>query len=384
MGHIYTPGLTVSPRAAVVKKRILPIPGRVLVHKGELIGSDKIIAQAELPGKVHVVNVVNQLGILPEDLKEFMVKREGDPVQKGEVLAENKPFIKWFKTTVTSPITGTVETISNATGQVLLREPPRRLDMFGYIDGTVAEVIPGQGVRIDTTCAFIQGIFGVGGEAWGSLVMVAAGPEAPLEASHLTSDHMGKIVIGGSFIGIDALRRAKTLGVKGIVVGGMHDKDLRALLGYDLGVAITGTENIGFTLILTEGFGQIPMAKKTFTLLQSLHGHKASISGATQIRAGVMRPEIIVPHSLIHTQSVAPPGDNAVISAAKDRGGAKIGDPVRIIREPHFGWIGEVIGLPSELMKIPTESDARVMEVRFADGTIALVPRANVEIIEGA
>ncbi len=377
MAHSYTPGLTVTPRTLIARKRLLPIPGVVLVQEGESVSSDKVVARAELPGKVHVVNVVNLLGILPEDLKEFMVKREGDRVEQGQVLAENKPLIKWFKSTVVSPITGSVETISNSTGQVLLREPPRRLDLFSYVDGRVVEVIPGQGVRIETTCAFVQGIFGVGGETWGTLVMVETSPEQPLEAGQLTSDHAGKIVIGGAFVGAEALQRAKAVGVKALVVGGMHDKDLRVLLGYDLGVAITGTENIGFTLVLTEGFGQIPMASKTFELLQALNGRKASISGATQIRAGVIRPEIIVPRG--SEESI-----NTADLSGPVRAGAKIGDPVRVIREPFFGRIGEVVALPSDLLMIPTESHVRVMEIQFADGTKAVVPRANIEIIEGS
>ena len=377
MAHTYTPGLTVTPRMLVVRKRLLPIPGIVLVQEGDAVSSDKVVARAELPGKVHVVNVVNQLGILPEDLKDFMVKREGDRVEQGEVLAENRPLIKWFKSTVISPITGSVETISNSTGQVLLREPPRRLDLFSYVDGRVVEVIPGQGVRIETTCAFIQGIFGVGGETWGTLVMAATSPQQPLEAGQLTSDHAGKIVIGGAFVGAEALQRAKSVGVRGLVVGGMHDKDLRVLLGYDLGVAITGTENIGFTLVLTEGFGQIPMASKTFELLKALNGRKASISGATQIRAGVIRPEIIVPRD--SEESIT-----AADLSSQVKAGAKIGDPVRVIRAPFFGRIGEVVALPSDLLMIPTESHVRVMEIEFADGTKAVVPRANVEIIEGS
>ena len=336
MAHSYTPGLTVTPRTLVARKRLLPIPGIVLVQEGESVSSDKVVARAELPGKVHVVNVVNLLGILPEDLKEFMVKREGDRVEQGQVLAENKPLLKWFKSTVLSPITGSVETISNSTGQVLLREPPRRLDLFSYVDGRVVEVIPGQGVRIETTCAFVQGIFGVGGETWGTLVMVATSPQQPLEAGQLTSEHAGKIVIAGAFAGAEALQRAKAVGVKGLVVGGMHDKDLRVLLGYDLGVAITGTENIGFTLVLTEGFGRIPMASKTFELFQALNGRKASISGATQIRAGVIRPEILVPRG-------SEESFNAADLSGPVREGAKIGDPVRVIREPFFGRIGEVV-----------------------------------------
>ena len=54
---------------------------------------------------------------------------------------------------------------------------------------------------------------------------------------------------------------------------------LRALLGYDLGVAITGTEQVGFTLILTEGFGTIPMAPKTFALLSAHAGQRRRSRG---------------------------------------------------------------------------------------------------------
>lgn len=376
MAHTYTPGLTVTPRTIITKKRLLPIPGTVLVASGTTVGSAQVVARAELPGKVHVVNVVNLLGILPEELKEFMLKREGETVEKDEVVAENKPFIKWLKTEVRSPITGTVETISNTTGQVILREPPRQLDLFAYLDGVVVEVIPGQGARVEARCAFIQGIFGVGGETWGELALIAASPEEALTAEHLTPHHAGKIVVGGAFVGTEALQRAKAVGVKGVIVGGMHDKDLRGLLGYDLGVAITGTENVGFTLIITEGFGHIPMAPKTFELLRTLNGRKASISGATQIRAGVIRPEIIVP------LGAGEGGTEQAAVSGTDRGGVKVGDQVRVIREPFFGRIGQVAGLPADLTVIPTESRVRIMEICFPDGSKAVVPRANVEVIE--
>jgi cytidyltransferase-like protein len=212
----------------------------------------------------------------------------------------------------------------------------------------------------------------------GDLLVVASSPEDEVTESLLTPDHAGKIVVGGAFAGAAALARAKAVGVKALVVGGMHDQDLRALLGYDLGVAITGTEQVGFTLILTEGFGHIPMAGKTFDLLKKLGGRKACVSGTTQIRAGVIRPEIIVPPA---------PGERVEgIEAGpvgEARGGVKIGDPVRVIREPFFGHIGQVVGLPSELTRIPTESHVRVMEIRFPDGSTAVVPRANIEVIEG-
>lgn len=375
MAHSYTPGLTVTERTTVRRRRILPLPGTVLVKVGDAVHADTAVARAELPGKVVPLNLANQLGIAPDEINDYLVKKEHDSVQKDDVLAENKPFIKWFKTEIRSPITGKVESVSTITGQILLREPPRVLELRGYIDGTIADVHPDQGVTVETTCSLVQGIFGIGGETSGELVMGVKTPDQPLLPEQLNPSMKGKVVVGGAFLPAATMTRAKELGIVGLVVGGIHDKDLRALLGYDLGVAITGTEQVGFTLILTEGFGTIPMAPKTFALLSAHAGQKASISGATQIRAGVIRPEIIIPHS-------GPAATTKVGQA--EREGIQLGDPVRIIRDPLFGRIGAVSGLPSELRAIQTESEVRVLEVRFPDGTTTVVPRANIEVIEGA
>ena len=115
------------------------------------------------------------------------------------------------------------------------------------------------------------------------------------------------------------------------------------------------------------------MASKTFRLLSAHAGQKASISGVTQIRAGVIRPEIIIPRA----------AGTADGQAKTQRTGIRLGDSVRIIRDPLFGKIGEVSALPSDLVNIPTESEVRVLEVRFADGERAVIPRTNIEVIEG-
>jgi hypothetical protein len=374
MAHSYTPGLTVSETAVLRKKRLLPIPGTVTAKVGDAVSADTVVATTELAGKVQVVNVANLLGAAPDEVRDYLVKKEGDPVTADEVIAENKPFIKWFKTEVRSPILGKVESISTVTGQVLLREPPRALSLLAYVDGRVVEVHPKQGLTVETTASLVQGIFGIGGETWGDLVMAVQKPDEALTPTHLTPDMKGKIVVGGSFLGADVMMRAKEIGVAALVVGGVHDKDLRALLGYDLGVAITGTERVGFTLVITEGFGMIPMAAKTFALLKRHVGQKASISGATQIRAGVIRPEIIIPKSGERASSES--------AGAARQEGIRVGAQVRVIRDPLFGRIGTVKALPHDLKQIETESHVRILEVDL-EGKSVVIPRANVEMIEG-
>ena len=392
MAHAYTPGLRVTDDTVIHKRRVLPIPGEILVTQGEIVSAPTVVARTELPGKVHTVNVVNLLSLTPAEVHDYMLKKEGDAVEKDEPIAENRPFIRWFKTQVRSPIKGTIESVSRVTGQVFLREPPEVLELSAYVDGEVVEVTPKQGGVVACRCAFVQGIFGIGGETMGTLALAVESPEEVLSPDRLRAEHRGQIVVGGSLVEKETFVRAREVGVQALVVGGVYDKDLKELLGYDLGVAITGTEKVGFALIISEGFGKIPMARRTFDLLAAKAGCRASCSGATQIRAGVIRPEVIIP---LGDREALRRGDTArgrhgdyprVSASPRPRvsggEGLKVGALVRLIREPYFGVIARVKELPPELQVIPTESKARVLVAELPDGQIVTVPRANVEMIE--
>ncbi len=51
MAHSYTPGLTVTEQTTVRRRRILPLPGTVLVKVGDVVRADTAVARAELPGE---------------------------------------------------------------------------------------------------------------------------------------------------------------------------------------------------------------------------------------------------------------------------------------------------------------------------------------------
>ena len=72
------------------------------------------------------------------------------------------------------------------------------------------------------------------------------------------------------------------MGALGIVAGGIIDSDLIEYLGHDIGVAITGHEDIPVTVIITEGFGRMRMAHRTFELLKRLQGLGLPSAGPTQ------------------------------------------------------------------------------------------------------
>ncbi len=59
----------------------------------------------------------------------------------------------------------------------------------------------------------------------------------------------------------------------------------------------------------------------------------------------------------------------------------EVGTPIRVIREPYFGMIGSVTGLPAQLQTVESGAEVRVLEAKLDDGRDVTVPRANVEII---
>jgi hypothetical protein len=247
------------------------------------------------------------------------------------------------------------------------------VEVKAYLAGTVVEVLPHEGATVEATAVFVQGIFGIGGEAFGPIRVACRTPDERLDAAHLKPEHRGAIVIGGARVTAEAIAQARKIGVAALVSGGIDDADLRDVLGYDLGVAITGSERIGLTFVITEGFGDIAMAARTHALLVAQEGRHASVNGATQIRAGVMRPEILVP---IDGSGDAPPAGGPAA------GELSPGTPVRIIRDPWFGRLGTVAALPHEPRVLESGSKARVLEVRLDSGDSVTVPRANVELIE--
>ena len=123
------------------------------------------------------------------------------------------------------------------------------------------------------------------------------------------------------------------------------------------------------------------MAKHTFELLAAHVGQQASCSGATQIRAGVIRPEIVIPRPGPEETSdnTAPTRDRPVTTTI----GIQIGDLLRIIREPYFGIFVRVKALPPVPQRIATESIVRVLVATLPNGQEITIPRANVEMIEG-
>jgi hypothetical protein len=371
VGHAYTPGLKVSAAAEMRRVRLLPIAGEVLVQVGQRVQPDTVVARALLPGNVVTLHLSRQLGVAPADLHDLLLVKEGGAVTKGQPFARSKGMFGLMKQTVESPTAGVLESVSKVSGQALFREAPLPVEVKAYLAGTVSAVTPPYGCEIAARGTMVQGIFGIGPETAGPIVVLSEDAARPLTPADIRPEHAGAVLVGGSLASLAVLRRAIEVKAAALVTGGLDAADLKQLRGYDLGVAITGNETTGLTLVVTEGFGELALSARTLRLLAAAAGRTASVSGATQIRAGVMRPEVLVP------------GDVAEVErTAVDSGLLAPGSVVRIIRDPHFGALGSVVELPPEPRLLDTEAKVRILTVALAGGQRVTLPRANVELVD--
>lgn len=356
-GGVFTTELTAIAPCDGVVEHISLAYGQVLIREaGDPVNSE---IKVDLTQGLSVASIFRSI--------EYRV-RVGDETRLGHILArvEGAGF-------VTSPATGTVTAIDQAHATIMIKRAYQPAIVRAYIPGKVVDVHLAESVTIETPAAFIQGIFGIGGEKHGELLLVTDDPAHQLRADELTPAVDGKVIIGGAFASYEVLARAAELGAAGVIVGGARASDLSRLAGRNIGIGVTGNEEIHLSVILTEGFGPLRMSDRTFDLLQAHAGRKCSLSGASQIRAGVIRPEVIIPLAAV-TPVEPGNGHSGIPSLA-------VGTVVRVIRAPYFGIWGRITRLAGESVARPTGSHLPVLEIELEDGRTVEVLENNVELI---
>lgn len=250
-------------------------------------------------------------------------------------------------------------------GEVTASAGKVRATLSGVVTGVSAQF----GVDLAGEVALVQGVFGIGRETFGHLVVLPFELREPSSLSLEEESLDGGIVVFSGSLRPDVLKDLERRGARGAIAGSADGRDLMEYVGSYVNPASTGKEHVGIVLMLTEGFGSAPMQRKTFELLGRLAGKQVVLSGATQMRAGVMRPELLadpLPREITESE-------NTVVDLAPEL-------TVRITRGRHLGKIGIIKVIPREPQIIATGAIVPVLEIELAGGERQLVPRSNVEI----
>jgi hypothetical protein len=359
------PETRVVPFTQIRRARTLPIRGEMSATIGSKLDPLDVIARATPPRVRRAISLTRVMGVREADVPKRLLKQAGDTVEAREIIIA-KPINLGFQQLVyRAPGPGAIASIKGSWMMLDLDGTP--IDLTALYRGTVASVTPRLGAVIEGTGALIQGVWGSGKEGYGVLKLMAKTPSDVLQADILKEDAHGTILVAGAGITEEALRRAVVLKAQGIVLGGLDPQ------------LIPVVKELGLCLVVTEGFGQVPMSSPIFDLLQSLNGQEAAVNGLMQLRGGNIRPEIFIPQVDSH------PGELSLTKPASSltvHPGAK----VRLVREPYIGRIGT---LPQELVMTWTSGESGVqlpcVEIELDDARggemHALVPWTDLELI---
>ena len=284
---------------------------RGVVEKIEKTGVIVLREKQDYNEKPVLINLAEQLGVKPSQIEKYMKYSLGDYVEKDQIIAQSvsgafslsflnerdknemseleqelashqsSGDIKY----VNSPSTGHIKEIDTKKGLVTIQYITNPVQLRAFVKGKIIKVENKRSAIIRGNGAVLYGIIGFGKESSGGIQIIE---------KEIDDSFIGKIGISFSPITLKTLQKAAKSGIAGVVAPSINNKDWVEYCGEEIGVALTGSEAVRFTLILTEGFGEVEMNPEYQKFFEERKGKTASLSGMTQIRAGVKRPMLVV------------------------------------------------------------------------------------------
>lgn len=341
---------SLKPFVRLQRERLLPLPSEVLVSAGEEVEPATVIAQAEVAQRPFLLPVARALSLPDEELPLFVLKKVGEEVVRGEVLARKKRGLPWGREYL-SPAAGRV--VAQSRGRVLLDLAPSPTKLVAGLAGVVLEIIPERGAVIEATAAVVEGLWGNGGETFGVMKVVSEAEGGALLPEHFDSRFSDSIVVGTGWAEKETLAKAAEVGVRGMILGSIPASIL------------DNSSGISYPLMLTEGFGKLVMARPIANLLERLTWQEAYL-----VAIGP-RPRVIVP---LERPEVPIAEKTIPLSVEKGQqvrlgGGEKIGQ-VGLVANPSPRWQRLESGLFARCVEVVLDSEDRVW-----------VPLANIEVL---
>ncbi len=343
----------ILPLATIVRERLLPVKGTVLARMGQKVSPADVVAEAVWAREHYFLDIARTLNISPDAADQLIRCKTGDRVAAGAVIAKGRGLVP---KTVHAPREGRV--VAAGGGQVLLESGESRMELRAGISGNVTQVIADRGVEIQTTGALIQGAWGNGRVDTGVMINLADKPDTVLSASRLDVSMRGSILVAGEVRDGQALLAAAELPVRGLIIGSM----LPSLIGV--------AREVRYPIVLTEGFGMLPMNGAAYRLITTNVKREATLNAEALDRYSGARPEMIIP--LPASTPPALPHDVEAFAP---------GQTVRLRRQPAAGQIAMIMNLHDGLATFPSGLRAAAAEVKLENGEQLLIPLVNLEVV---
>jgi len=311
---------------------------------------EQVLAVRRRPGQPVRVRVTEAFHRPPGQVAALLLARPGQLVEEGAPLARDPQGHE-----LAAPVTGLLLGVSASDGTALIAPLGAEEPVIGHVHGRV-RAVEQNAIVLEVPGVVLHGVGGTGEAVHGELTVAVHTPEEELRAGAIDVSATGKIVVGGSRASAETLTRARAMGVSGIVLGGVLDKELRDFEAIQRRRREIGGMTGSFGVLLLEGFGKVGVDPQRFAWLRSHAGRTASLFGA---------------EGLLFVHEASPPPTRRALP--------RIGERVVAHRRPFQGRAGVLVAELEDLHATPSGIPARMGLVRFEDGRLAPVPMANLD-----
>ena len=353
MTSMFAASRYISPIVNIRRERTLPIPGKILVRRGQRVNAMDPIAEGILNPKHIMLNIARGLGTSVGEVDQHLQCGEGVQLLKGDIIAGP---VGRSRRVVRAPENGRV--IQIAAGKILYEIETIPFQLLAGLSGNVVEIISNRGAVVETTGALIQGAWGNDLIGSGNLVVRADTPDEVLSADTLDTSLRGKIIAVGICEDEEVLKTAESLPLRGLIFASMRP---------DL---IPTAVEIKVPVILMEGYENCPMNAAAFELLTRNNGHTVCVNAQGWDRYKGIRPEIVIPK--LHLEGKD--SSDVIMSFCPDQ-------TVRVTRAPNAGQIGRLVNLVGYTV-MPSGIRTQAAEVQLENDLVDVIPLANLEILE--
>jgi hypothetical protein len=347
------PVLHILPLTTIVRERTLPVAGKVNFNVNQKVSPTDVVAEANFARDHVLLNVARKLGVSTREADKLIMVKQGDRLAEGGLVAEGKGLIK---RSIRAPRAGRVVVVGG--GQVLMQVGDARIQLRAGMPGIVTQVIPERGVVIRTAGALIQGTWGNGRIESGLMTRKIEKADDVLTPDLLDVSLRGSVILGGHVRDLETLRNAAEMPVRGLIISSLNSALIQPAM------------QMRYPILVLDGFGTLPMNSAAFKLLTSNDRRELTVNAEYFDRYNGNRPEAIIP--LPVQDEPDEPSDYDVFA---------VGQQVRLRRSPHAGMIGSITNLPGGLSSLPSGLRAPAAEVKLENGSNALVPLVNLEVV---
>lgn len=347
------PVVHVLPVTLVLRKRYLPISGRVLTRKGQKVTAGEVVAEANPTPSHQLIDIARGLGVSADEADQYIQKQQGEAVAVGDVIAGP---VGLTRRVVRATQPGYV--VLAGGGQVLLQLEGRPFELQAGLTGVVTEIYPDQGVQVETIGALVQGVWGNGRVEAGLLSVLIKSADEELTPDRLDVSLRGGVVLGGYCEDVNVLRDAEEQQLRGLILASMSS----ALIPEAL--------KVHYPIILLDGFGRLPMNRAAFKLLSTSGRREVVVNACQWDRLSGARPEVVIPLP----PSTQPVSTTDVVQFSED-------EEVHITHGPHVGEVG-IINRLLGMVTLPSGIRAQAAEVELENDERLVLPLANLEVLK--